>query len=161
MKTLIASAALALAFTAPAFANDQLAASLGVDAGQYTLSELAQIKAAQESDDNIGFPVFSKNDTSFSTRGVSAGYVQLAASLGVEPGQYTLSQLAQIKANQDSDDSVIFVVSSKNDVAVSTRNTIFAGHAQLAASLGVDAGEYSLTDIARMIADRDSDDGVN
>ena len=104
MKTLIASAALALAFTAPAFANDQLAACLGVDAGQYTLSELAQIKANQDTDGGPRIVIGGDKEASISTRGGTAGYAQLAASLGVDAGGYTLSELVQIKAYQDRDE---------------------------------------------------------
>ena len=146
MKTLIASAALALAFTAPAFANDQLAASLGVDAGQYTLSELAQIKANKASDDGISFNVGNVGETSFSTRGVQGG-----------PSVF---ELAQVIANNASDDDIDFPVKSVDEARASTRG-VTGGHTQLAASLGVDAGGYTVAELAGIIADRASDDGVN
>ena len=146
MKTLIASAALALTFTVPAFANDQLAASLGVDAGQYTLSELAGIIANNASDDGIGFKVSAAGDTSFSTRGVQSGG--------------TVFELAQQIANDASDDDIDFPVKSIDEVRASTRGMV-GGHPQLAASLGVDAGSYTLAELAGIVADRASDDGVN
>jgi hypothetical protein len=141
MKTLIASAALALAFTAPAFANSQLAASLGVDAGQYTLSELAQIKANKASDDGIAFGVKGNGDTVFSTRGVNG---------------YTAFELAQITANNASDDDIDAPVKSATDVSASSRG-VTGGHTQLAASLGVSA-DTPLSVLAGIIADRASDD---
>ena len=52
MKTLFATAAIALTVSAPAFADSQLAASLGVDAGDYTLSELVRLDAAVRDDDH-------------------------------------------------------------------------------------------------------------
>ena len=52
MKTLIATAALALTVSAPAFADSQLAASLGVDAGDYTVAELVRLDAAINDDDH-------------------------------------------------------------------------------------------------------------
>jgi len=158
MKTLIASAALALAFTAPAFANDQLAASLGVDAGQYTLSELAQIKANQDTDGGVKILVGGSDDAVFSSRGQSAGYAQLAASLGVDAGQYTLSELVQIKANQDDDTGPRIVIGGDDAASVSTRGGT-AGYAQLAASLGVDAGVYTLSELVQIKADQDEDEG--
>jgi hypothetical protein len=136
MKTLIASAALALAFTAPAFANSQLAASLGVDAGQYTLSELAQIKADKASDDGITFGVKGNGGTT------GAAF-----------------ELAQITANNASDDDIDFPVKSLSEVSASTRGTT-GGHVQLAASLGVSV-DTPLAELAEIIADRASDDGVN
>lgn len=43
--------ALALTVAAPAFASDQLAASLGVNSGDYTVAELIQLRSAIENDD--------------------------------------------------------------------------------------------------------------
>lgn len=51
MKTLVLTTAIALGFAAPSFANDQLAAQLGVDAGAYSLSELVLLKDAIENND--------------------------------------------------------------------------------------------------------------
>ncbi len=51
MKTIIA-AALALTVASPVLANDQLARSLGVEPGQYTLEQLVAIKAAQDESGN-------------------------------------------------------------------------------------------------------------
>ena len=141
MKTLIASAALALTVAAPAFANDQLAASLGVDAGQYTLSELAQIKANNASDDGVGFKVFGKADTNVSTRGVNGSAV---------------AELAHQIANNASDDDIDRPFKG-GDVTASTRG--FSGNSQLAASLGVPA-DTPLAELAGIIADRASDDDI-
>lgn len=51
MKTLAITASLIAALSAPAFANDSLAASVGVEPGQYTLAELIQLREALESND--------------------------------------------------------------------------------------------------------------
>lgn len=72
MKTLVLTTALALGITAPAFAQSQLAASLGVDAGTYSVSQLAILKdhSTQTSNDGrVYFGNFSNNER-FSTRGV-------------------------------------------------------------------------------------------
>lgn len=53
MKTALITA-LTLAAATPALANDQLARSLGVEPGQYTLSELAIIKSKQDKLGNEG-----------------------------------------------------------------------------------------------------------
>ncbi|MBO6605196.1 MAG: hypothetical protein JJ949_18420 [Roseicyclus sp.] len=52
MTRIALTTALALSLAAPAFANDQLAASLGVDAGDYTVAELIQLRSALENDDH-------------------------------------------------------------------------------------------------------------
>lgn len=52
MKTLTLAAALAATLAAPAaFANDQLAASVGAAPGQFTVSELIQLRDAIDSND--------------------------------------------------------------------------------------------------------------
>ena len=82
MKTIILSAALALTAAAPSFANDQLARSLGVEPGVYTLSQLIEIKDAAEQTGNEG-AVFFGDGVAFAS-GSNAGAVQLAAALGVD-----------------------------------------------------------------------------
>ena len=50
MKTLIITSIVALGFAAPVMAQSQLEQSVGAQAGEFTLSELAQLKkAANES----------------------------------------------------------------------------------------------------------------
>lgn len=51
MKTLAITASLVAALSAPAFANDSLAASVGVEPGQYTTAELIQLRDALEEND--------------------------------------------------------------------------------------------------------------
>lgn len=53
MKTIIA-ATLALAVASPVLANDQLARSLGVEPGQYSLQELVILKAHADESGNDG-----------------------------------------------------------------------------------------------------------
>ena len=51
-KILIAT--VALAFATPVLASDQLALSLGVEPGQYTLDELVALKAVADEEGNDG-----------------------------------------------------------------------------------------------------------
>lgn len=51
MKTLAITASLVAALSAPAFANDTLAASVGVAPGQYSTAELIQLRDAMEDND--------------------------------------------------------------------------------------------------------------
>lgn len=51
MKTLAITASLVAALSAPAFANDTFAASVGVEPGQYTVAELIQLRDAMEGND--------------------------------------------------------------------------------------------------------------
>ena len=53
MKRIALTTALTLALAAPAVASPQLAASLGVDAGDYTVAQLIQLRDAKEADEFI------------------------------------------------------------------------------------------------------------
>lgn len=53
MTRIALTTALVLGLAAPAFANDQLARSLGVDAGAYTTMQLVQLKSALSADEHI------------------------------------------------------------------------------------------------------------
>lgn len=79
----------------------QFAAQLGLNADDYTLSQLTEINA-RRIDDGVGFidanraPTFSSamEDPN------NAGKLQLAAQLRVDPSNYTLTELTQIAANR-------------------------------------------------------------
>ncbi len=62
MKKLALTTALVLGAAAPALAQTQLEASLGVDAGQFTLNELVQLKNAASIDSNNDARVFIDNE---------------------------------------------------------------------------------------------------
>ncbi|WP_208351350.1 hypothetical protein [Pseudaestuariivita rosea] len=147
---------LALVIAAPAFANNNLARSVGVEPGVYTLNELAAIKAARESDDVIGFGNRVSEVVSTQSIGTSAGQAQLAASLGVDASDYTLGELAALKSAHETDGENFRVNVGPNEV-ISTQSGISAGHRQLAASLGLDANDYSLSELAAIKADREDD----
>ena len=69
MKLFAATAAIAVALSAPAFANDQLAASLGVEPGVYTTSELAALRNAKENDDHQAYRNLLRADDILLTSG--------------------------------------------------------------------------------------------
>ncbi|MEQ3625225.1 MAG: hypothetical protein ABNH26_10950 [Celeribacter sp.] len=81
----------------------QLAASVGVEPGTYSLDQLTALVGAQgEGDEQARVNALREGDAATATSSTNA--VQLAASLGVEPGAYTLNQLTQLK-RLSSDDS--------------------------------------------------------
>lgn len=90
---------------------------------------------------------------------------QLARSLGVEPGLLTTAQLVQVKASVDNanDNRVAKeLIERFTSGDVSTMSTgISAGHAQLAANLGLDPAEYSLAELAGIKGSYDSTDPTN
>lgn len=159
MKRIILTTALALAVAAPAFANDQLARSLGVEPGVFTSAELATLKGLRDSGvskdretANVFEGIFSRGMVSTQNVGAS-GNVQLARDLGVNAGDFTAAELATIKGiteQRATDDADFFrYVSDHANGVVSTQSFgISAGHAQLANDLGLDADEYSLAELA-------------
>lgn len=84
---------------------------------------------------------------------VSAGEAQLAKLLNVEPGQYTLAELIRlddaVRANDLVEVQVILDRATENN-GLSTRNAPSAGVAQLAAIEGVNASDYSVSQLIRL-----------
>ncbi len=114
MKRLALTTAFIIAAAAPAFANDQLARSLGLEPGVYSPAELAQIKGAienRETDNSFHVQqlIGRGNSGVVSTQSVGgAGNAQLARSLGLEPGVYSDAELARIKGvaeNRETDNA--------------------------------------------------------
>ncbi|MCA8881971.1 MAG: hypothetical protein KDA73_18910 [Rhodobacteraceae bacterium] len=98
MKHVALVSAIVLGLAAPAFANDQIAQSLGVQPGQYSQIELARLKAAKDFGDQEKFAdlmkLFSGDSVSTQSAGTSQGHNQIAATLRVEPGAYSDEELA-------------------------------------------------------------------
>ncbi|MEL6169169.1 MAG: hypothetical protein AAFR35_10790 [Pseudomonadota bacterium] len=155
MKTTVIASVLAVALAAPAFANDQLSRSLGVEPGALTVSELAVLKNAIDNDDNnVQFDAIRAGLTGdvVSTQSFGAA-AQLAASVGVEPGALSVQELAVIKNATDNADDNRALASIRGALTgdvVSTQSGISAGHAQLAAQFDVDPTVYSVTDILEL-----------
>ena len=109
-RTLITAALAAATLAAPAVANDQLARSLGVEPGVYSVSELAQLKTAiEENNDQRVDLITGGTGEVLSTQSPAGDFGagqsdQLARSLGVEPGVYSLSELAQLKTAMEEND---------------------------------------------------------
>lgn len=161
MKRLALTTAFIIAAAAPAFANDQLARSLGLEPGVYSSAELAQIKGAlenRETDNSFHVQqlIDRGNGGVVSTQSIaSAANDQLARSAGVEPGVFTTAEIAEIKGaveNRESDNSfhVGQLIEGGNSGVVSTQNVGGAGNAQLARSLGLEPGVYSDAELARI-----------
>ena len=107
MKRFALTSALILAFSAPAFANEQLARSLGVEPGMYSTSELILLaKAREDNDRTFERHVLGGGAAVVSTQSfdMMPGNDQLARSLGVEPGMYSTHELILLaKAREDND----------------------------------------------------------
>ena len=67
MMKLTLAAALATTIAAPVFAQTQLERSLGVEAGQFTVSELAKLKAVETEESNDARVFFGNQVIRFSS----------------------------------------------------------------------------------------------
>lgn len=85
---------------AGAVSNDaQLAAAAGVEPGVYTINELQRLIDAKDDNDDqeINFILSGQNRANAAPSNVvSPGQVQLAATLGVDPSEFTLAELTQM-----------------------------------------------------------------
>jgi hypothetical protein len=86
--------------------------------------------------------------------GLSAGDVQLALSAGVEPGQYSRTEMIKIiEAREDGETTRLnYFLSGAN------RGTEVLGGAQLAAAAGVEAGRFSANELQRLIIAQEEGD---
>ena len=144
--TFAALVALTAAGAASAGNTDQLAATLGVSAADYTLPQLVDLQAAMEDGDQqrVAFILAHKEGKT----GIS-GDAQRAALLGVEAGKFTAAELTQLETAQRDGDRQLwdFIISGANRAELSTTGN--AGKAQLAANLGVSA-DTPMSELTRL-----------
>lgn len=135
-------------------AKEQLALQLGVNADDYTTSELTQMKCIMDGD----YSEAEKNRLLGGIKGYGAiseaasdlGKEQLAMSIGVNPDDYTSEQLTLLKSMIEDDTCTL--EEAKAYVAQGETLTPEAASAkqQLAAALGVDPTAYTLVELTKM-----------
>ncbi len=160
MKVLVTTAA-ALLIGTSAFASDQLARSVGVEPGVFTVAELVELRAAKDANDDQRVRQLLRNhDTAVvSTQSygtTSDASVQLARSVGVEPGAYTDEQMIRIRAAMDGDDDLLLRQLMRNggNEVVSTQSIgTTDGDEQLARILGVDSAGMTRAELAEAFQD--------
>lgn len=158
MKKLIATTAIVATMAAPAFAGsgkDQLAALAGVNADNYSISELVRLDAAQKDGDATTsnfIKAKAGGDVVSTQSGVSAGEAQLAASVGVAPGSLTQAQMIQLdQALSDGDATKAnYIIDQAHGDSISTQSVTSAGDAQLAALVGVEPGSLTRAQMIRL-----------
>lgn len=163
MKSLLASAAVLAALSGAALASSpvpgvtagdaQLALTAGVEPGRYSRAELIRIIEAKRDNDNTAVQYYlSGANRGSAPANDSAGAVQLALTAGVEPGVYSVAELIQIiEAKRENDTELLnFILSGENRQG--ERAGISPGKAQLAATLGVNAADYTLAELVSMTA---------
>lgn len=134
----------------------QLAAQAGVNPANYSQAQIVELINAQRDNDSTTVNAILAQGKSGVTASAasqpSTGNVQLARLAGVAPGQYTDAELSQlVDARRDGDTgTVAFILShGSRDTAESANN---AGRLQLASIAGVNAADYTLSQLTDMTA---------
>jgi hypothetical protein len=124
----------------------QLAARLGVDASQYSTSQLVALEAAKS--DNESAAPFSLVPAG-KVAGPTAGDRQLAAQAGVNAEDYTTAELVSLnealRAGKFEVAEAIISHGGKNRT-----DAITAGRAQLAAQAGVNPADYTVPQLVAL-----------
>ena len=137
-------------------AKAQLAAGLNVNPDDYTSMELTQMKCIMDSSESEaekarlieavkGFGQWEEPS--------AAEKEQLARSLGVDPAEYTLEELALLKSMIDDDECDVqnpaeFVKAGENLTEATA-----SAKSQLALGLGVSPNDYTLAELVKMKID--------
>lgn len=159
IRNLTASALMLVALTGAAAAASaqpgatpgdvQLALSAGVEPGKYTRAEMINIADARAEGDTARLNFFLSGDN---RRTEIPGNAQLAAAAGVPEGRYTAAELQRlIEARAEGDNATIrFILSGDNRRTPDPAEVVTPGEAQLAAAVGVDPAQYTLTELVAM-----------
>jgi hypothetical protein len=154
---LLSAGAVSAQFVTPGHA--QMAASLGLDAAQYSLAELAVITEARRANED-GTESFYLAGANRDSRGgvgeVSLGKSQMAASLGVNAADFSLAELVQLQQARSDNDPLAeaFILSGQNRESRGANGAVSRGKAQIAATLGLNPAEYSLHELVAIAADQ-------
>jgi hypothetical protein len=140
MKTQILSTALVLTLAAPAFANDQLAQSLGVEPGAYTTAQLVDLDRAYEENDETRVNFILSGGSNLSTAEIERRGRELAIERAVEEDDFTQVQnLRQRPAAQPGS-----VVSSRGVAEL-------PGHLQqVVVRLDINAADFTLAELSSL-----------
>ena len=135
-------------------AKQQLADNMDVNAADYTLAELSQMKCIMEgdySDADRQRLIDSVKGFGDPDRAAAEDKAQLASSLGVDPNVYTLSELSLLKSmvedeECDVDDPAEYVRTRGENLS----EPAASAKMQLALALGVDPRDYTLLELVKM-----------
>ena len=162
MRTTLTLAAILLAGAANAASVNagqaQLAAQLGVNPTEYTLSELTKLSSDRQ-EEGYGLTKDAPGLVNTSVGGgFNAGKAQFAEQLNVNANDYTLAELTQIKTQRVEDGYGLTDTNFKPSFGSTATNANNAGKLQLAAQLRLNPNDYSLTELTAIAADRRGSD---
>jgi hypothetical protein len=157
LKSVLTPALIALSLAGAAHAGEvstdaQLAGAAGVAAGQYTVAELQSIYNARVDNNQTALNFYLTHGNRSTADGDAAN--QLAKLAGVEPGKYNANELqAIINAQRDMQPEVVkYIVSGENRVNNDAVGTVTPGKAQIAARLGLNPADYTLSQLVALDA---------
>lgn len=163
MKTTVL-AALISALAVPALANpgaDMFARTLGLEPGEYSVSEMLAIQEARRENDASAERFYlsrGKSDVVNFAEVASPGAAQFALTLGLQPGEYTVAEMMAIREARRENDAAAerFYLSKGNRAPANPAETVTPGEAQIAARLGLDPAQHTLSDLVRIEVQADS-----
>ena len=134
---------------------------LGVEPGSLSAVELSQLADAKRDNDTTTInAILSKAGVTKSSMGAAsgnAGIAQIEAELRVAPGQLSPTELSRLtEARRDGDTTTEAAILSGATRAVSDASSLNAGKVQIAAQLGVNPTDYSLSQLVGMLPQADS-----
>ncbi len=134
--------------------KEQLASQIGVDPSEYTLQELATLNcrlegAANENERKRILSDFDGKDL-LPNAETTESKMQLAASLEVDPSEYTVKELALLKHIIESEDCNVSNPQQWAKVGERVTNETAGAKRQLAMTLGVKPEDYTLAELVKM-----------
>lgn len=134
---------------------------LGVAPGSLTATELSQLAEAKRDNDTSRIDaILSGARVSKSSMGAAsgnAGIAQIEAQLRVAPGQFSATELSRLtEARRSGDTTTEAAILSGATRAVSDAASLNAGKVQLAAQLGVNPADYTLSQLVGLLPQSDS-----
>lgn len=155
LKSILTPALIALSLAGAAHAGEvstdaQLAGAAGVAANEYTAAELQNIIDARR-DNNQTAVSFYVSHGNRAEAGGDAGN-QLAKLAGVEPGKYSTNELQRLinAREKNNADEVRAILTGATRDSADAVGVVTAGKAQLAASLGLNAADYTLAQLTAL-----------
>lgn len=151
MKNVILATAAALAFAAPAVAQNQFEAGLGVAPGTFTMAELIQLDRAAEENDTTRIDFILSGGSNLDAADIERRGVAIAIDRALEEGDYAhASNLQAVRGGVTSGSTV----STRGGAAV----PVWLENA--AADLGVDAADFTRGELIALVRHAEEGDAA-
>ncbi|MBC2837468.1 hypothetical protein [Paragemmobacter straminiformis] len=134
----------------------QLALTAGVQPGEYSRAELINILDAQRENDATRLNFYLSGANRTTNAADPAAVAQIAASAGVQGGDYSVAELQRlIDARSEGDAATVDFIVNRAGKAANAAEVVTPGEAQLAAVIGVDPAQYTLAQLIALQPEND------